>query len=204
VRAATPTPSATAATATPSPSSTVAVAVLGGAGSSAGPGDEPTSGGGTARLGPRGSPGPDGPLAPFLFLSMLATAGVGGLLLIRRRPRRNAMPKAALAVAGGDPVALGGGVLAMAMAPLGPPPVLRPALIISQVLFDPAEFVPDWAKPRPKAAVQPSGEMDAASDAATVQIEPSDPAPEAAKPASRPRRAKPTAAPRRRTTKRSP
>ena len=61
------------------------------------------------------------------------------------------MPKAALAVAGGgDAVAMGGGVLAMAMAPLGPPPILRPAVIISQVLFDPAEFVPDWAKPRPK------------------------------------------------------
>jgi len=191
--------------ATPSPSPSVAVAVLGGAGSSAGPGDEPTSGGGTARLGPRGSPGPDGPLAPFLFLSMLATVGVGGLLfLIRRRPRRDAVPKATLAAAGGDPVAVGGGVLAMAMAPLGPPPVLRPALIISQVLFDPAEFVPDWAKPRPKPGVEPPGAMDAASDEAIVQTDPSEPAPEATKPGSRARRPKPAASPRRRTTKRSP
>jgi hypothetical protein len=183
----------------------VAVAVLGGAGSSAGPGDEPTSGGGTARFGPRGSPGPDGPLAPFLFLSMLATAGVGGLLfLIRRRSRRDATPKAALAVAGGDAVALGGGVLAMAMAPLGPPAVLRPAVIISQVLFDPAEFVPDWAKPRPKPAIEPAPEMDAASDEATAQTEPSDPAPQGAKSKSRPRNPKPAASPRRRTTKRSP
>ena len=137
---------------------------------------------------------------------MLATAGVGGLLfLIRRRPRRDGMPKAALAVAGGgDAVAMGGGVLAMAMAPLGPPPVLRPAVIISQVLFDPAEFVPDWAKPRPKPAAEPPGEADPASDEATVQTEPSDPAPEDAKAASRPRRTKPAAAPRRRTSKRSP
>jgi hypothetical protein len=137
---------------------------------------------------------------------MLATAAVGGLLfLIRRRPRPDGMPKAALALAGGgDTVAMGGGVLAMAMAPLGPPPVLRPALIISQVLFDPAEFVPDWAKPRPKHAAEPPGETDTASDEATVLTGPSDPAPEDAKPASRQRRAKPAAAPRRRTSKRSP
>ena len=59
-------------------------------------------------------------------------------------------------------------MLAMAMAPLGPPPVLRPAVIISQTLFDPAEFVPDWAKPRPKPASEPPSEVGSAPDEASA------------------------------------
>jgi hypothetical protein len=40
------------------------------------PAGAPTSGGGAPRFGPRGSPGPDGPLGPFLLLSILAAAVV--------------------------------------------------------------------------------------------------------------------------------
>ena len=36
--------------------------------------------------------------------------------------------------------------------PLGPPPVLRPAAIFRQLLFDPAEIAPVWARPRPAFA----------------------------------------------------
>jgi hypothetical protein len=36
------------------------------------------------------------------------------------------------------------------LAPIGPP-VLLPAAIVSQVLFDATELVPAWAKPRPEA-----------------------------------------------------
>jgi hypothetical protein len=37
-------------------------------------------------------------------------------------------------------------------APLGPPPMLRPAAIFRQLLFDPAEITPVWARPRPAFA----------------------------------------------------
>ena len=49
------------------------------------------------------------------------------------------------------------GVAAMVRPPIDPdlapigPPVLLPAAIVSQVLFDATELVPAWAKPRPEA-----------------------------------------------------
>jgi hypothetical protein len=39
-----------------------------------------------------------------------------------------------------------------------PPPILQPAAIFRQYLYDPAEYTPEWARPRPKpeAAAAPA------------------------------------------------
>jgi hypothetical protein len=222
----TPSPVASAAPPTPAASPSQAAVVLGGPGSSARPGDDPI-GGGVGGLGPLGSPGPEGPLGPFLLLALLAAAVVVGLLLLaRRRSRRGGAPASSLEVTGdGEVVSGSGGALALAAASLGPPPVLRPAAIFSQVLFDPVEMVPDWAKRRPNPAIDapmapsapPPGSVEETVVAAapppeatttsthtpTPQAESPDPAPDDAKPTSRPRRTKTTGASRRRTTKRS-
>jgi hypothetical protein len=93
------------------------------------------------------------------------------------------------------------------MAPLGPPPVLLPATIISQVLFDAAELVPEWARHRPAPSMPPAATIEeiveAADEPMEEMIQAPDPAPEAAKPKSRPRRTKTGGAPARRTTKRN-
>jgi hypothetical protein len=184
------------------------VIVGGGAGGLAGPGGGPTSGGGAPRFGPRGSPGPDGPLGPFLLLSTLTAAVVGGLwLLLRRRPRWDRAAVAPIAAGGGEALHDGGGGLALAMAPLGPPPVLLPATIISQVLFDAAELVPEWARHRPAPSTPPAATVEEIVEAADEPVEAMtptpDPAPVDPKPKSRPRRTKTAGSPTRRTTKRN-
>jgi hypothetical protein len=61
------------------------------------------------------------------------------LKLTQRRPGRDRSPADGPAV----------DVTAIALdEPLGPPPVLRPAAIFRQLLFDPAESAPVWARPR--------------------------------------------------------
>jgi hypothetical protein len=93
------------------------------------------------------------------------------------------------------------------MAPLGPPPVLLPATIISQVLFDAAELVPEWARPRPAPSTTPPATVETPVETADEPVEAvipaPDPAPADPKPKSRPRRAKATGSPARRTTKRT-
>jgi hypothetical protein len=44
------------------------------------------------------------------------------------------------------------GAVALEAADLGPPPILQPAAIFRQLLFDPAESSPVWARPRPAPA----------------------------------------------------
>ena len=57
------------------------------------------------------------------------------------------------------------GAVALLDDPAGAPPVLRPAAIFRQVLFDPAaELTPVWARPRPASAP-----LAASSSAATVE-----------------------------------
>jgi hypothetical protein len=93
------------------------------------------------------------------------------------------------------------------MAPLGPPPVLLPATIISQVLFDAAELVPEWARHRPAPSTPRAATVETPVEAADELVEAvipaPDPAPADPKPKSGPRRAKSTGAPARRTTKRT-
>ena len=146
---------------------------------------------------------------PFLLLSTLTAAVVGGLwLLLRRRPRRDrAAAVAPIAAGGGEAPHDGGGGLALAMAPLGPPPVLLPATIISQVLFDAAELVPEWARHRPAPSTPPAATVEEIVEAADEPVEAMaptpDPAPVDPKPKSRPRRTKTAGSPTRRTTKRN-
>ena len=77
----------------------------------------------------------------------------------------------------------------------GPPPVLRPAAIFRQLLWDPAEASPVWARPRPAPpAVEPPASVPATAAGATVTA-PDPPngftsAANPPKPARGPRRAK--------------
>jgi hypothetical protein len=94
---------------------------------------------------------------------------------------------------------------------LGPPPVLRPAAIFRQLLYDPAELTPVWARPRAVAAPEPpTAPTPATAPTASnpPAVEPGDP-PRATldqpKPAKRTRRPKADAAaagPTRQTAKR--
>jgi hypothetical protein len=100
-------------------------------------------------------------------------------------------------------------------APLGPPPVLLPAAIFSQVVFDPMEITPEWAKPRPAPAPAPAGppSPDATLDESAARPGGSDgpdPAPDAApqtadavKPKKRARRPNANGTPARRRPKSS-
>jgi hypothetical protein len=94
----------------------------------------------------------------------------------------------------------------------GPPPVLRPAAIFRQLLWDPAEASPIWARPRPvPAAIEPASAPTTAPGMTATAPDPSDavtPDANPAKPARRPRRAKaessaaaPSAKPKRPTRK---
>jgi hypothetical protein len=69
-------------------------------------------------------------------LIALVSAIVGAFLLLLTRRRRRDQP------------AVDTGALALEGVPLGPPPSLIPAAIFRQVLFDPAELTPIWARPR--------------------------------------------------------
>jgi hypothetical protein len=69
------------------------------------------------------------------------------LKLAQRRPGRDRSPA--------DGPAVDVTSIALDDAPLGPPPVLRPAAIFRQLLFDPAESAPVWARPRPASAPDP-------------------------------------------------
>jgi hypothetical protein len=68
--------------------------------------------------------------------------------LLNLAPRRAGRDRAAAATPDVD---LDAAVLASALS--GPPPLLRPAAIFRQLLFDPAESLPVWARPRPAAAI---------------------------------------------------
>jgi hypothetical protein len=74
-------------------------------------------------------------------LIVAVSAFFGGLLLLlaRRRLRRDGSSSAA------------GTAYALEAADLGPPPILRPAAIFHQLLFDPVELTPVWVRPRPMA-----------------------------------------------------
>ena len=78
------------------------------------------------------------------------------------------------------------GALALDTAAVGPP-MLLPAIIFRQVLFDPTEFTPAWLKPRPAPAPQPAATV-AATVAAPVAADAG--STEEPRPAKRTRRAK--------------
>jgi hypothetical protein len=161
---------------------------VGDVGASPDPGDDPFGGITSGLFGPEGSAGPEGPLGPFLLLSVLATAVVGGFwMLLRRRPRRDQAQDPEVVV-GGAGAGAGAGALVFAAEPLGPPPVLLPAAIIRQILVDPTDYVPDWAKRHTKPApVEPEPMETAAEEPGAVgEPAPDEVAVEAASPAVEP------------------
>jgi hypothetical protein len=123
-----------------------------------------------------------GSLLPIL--SLIAAAGFFLLfLLARRRSRRDpARPV--------EPVA-DGGAMALAAVPLGPLPILEPAAIFRQVLWDPAEVAPVWVRPLPEPesvaaeTTEPATELVEATAGAEA-----DASPAVSKPAKRTRRPK--------------
>jgi hypothetical protein len=162
---------------------------------------------------PDGSAGPEGPLGPFLLLAVLTTSVMGGLLFGRRRGRHREPEPSPAPVPEVGTASL---ALASATVPLGPPPVLLPAAIIRQVLFEASELAPTWARPhttpepaseRPldEAAAEPSMEPQPTIVQPELELEP-EPAPTAAedvKPAKRTRRPKSSGTTTRRRTKSS-
>ena len=124
------------------------------------------------------------------------------LLGSRRRPGADPSPGAGPAV--------DGAAMALDAAAMEPAPVLLPAAIFRQVLFDPSEFTPVWLRPRPAFEPAPSSpsrppladapvaaaapvEADA-SVASAAQVEADAPI-EEPKPAKRTRRTKVTGSP---------
>jgi len=84
-------------------------------------------------------------------------------------------------------MAMAGGALALEDAEAGPPPVLLPAAIFRQLLFDPAELTPAWLRPRPVPEPDPAEAAGATIDAtAPADVLPTD----VPKPAKRTRRPK--------------
>lgn len=75
---------------------------------------------------------------------------LGGLLvrLGRRRSQQKGSP-------GDGPVVDADAMALDESAPLDAPPVLMPAVIFRQVLFDAAELTPAWARPRPAPVLDP-------------------------------------------------
>jgi hypothetical protein len=103
------------------------------------------------------------------------------LLLAPRRAGRDRSPA--------DGPAVDVDAMALEGAALGPPPILRPAAIFRQVLFDPAESSPVWARRRPSAP-DPASSSDPMIDRTAV----ADSAPTVEpKPAKRTRRPKASA-----------
>jgi hypothetical protein len=106
---------------------------------------------------------------------------LGGLRvrLGRRRTHENGSP--------GDAPAVDADAMALESDPLGPP-VLLPAAIFRQVLFDAAEFTPAWARPRPAPVPDPGGSSGPTVDKTVVaEVAPID----ESKPTKRTRRPKP-------------
>jgi hypothetical protein len=81
--------------------------------------------------------------------------------------------------------------MALAAVPLGPLPVLEPAAIFRQVLWDPAEVAPVWVRPLPEPepvaaeTTEPATELVEATAGAEA-----DASPAVSKPAKRTRRPK--------------
>ena len=111
--------------------------------------------------------------------------GFGGL---QRLLARRASP------APSDPPAVAYDSIDMDGAELGPPPVLRPAAIFRQVLYDPTEHAPAWLTRRPTlppmfaagGASAPSPTVDGAAAALVADVRASD-APTPVKRARRPK-----------------
>jgi hypothetical protein len=74
------------------------------------------------------------------------------LHLGRRRPEPDRPPE--------EPVTVDIDALPLEGATVGTVPMLRPAAIFHQVLFDPTEFTPAWLQPRPAAATGTPGPSD--------------------------------------------
>lgn len=132
------------------PSSTPSsIAAVGAVGSIPGRGDgaENTGGGGGLGFDVGRLIGGSSLAAPLIAA---VSAIVAGLLFLfgRRRSRRDRSP--------GEGLAVDATAMALEAATLGPPPVLQPAAIFRQVLFDPAEIMPAWARPRPAPAPDPA------------------------------------------------
>jgi hypothetical protein len=101
------------------------------------------------------------------------------LLLAPRRAGRDRSP------ADGLPVDVD--AMALEGAALGPPPILRPAAIFRQVLFDPAESSPVWMTPRPTPAPDPASSSDPMVDKTAVADSASTGEPKPTKRARRPK-----------------
>src|SRR6266550_4622 len=113
---------------------------------------------------------------------------LGRLLHItRRQSRRDQSAADGLAVDGG----------AMAETP-GPPRILLPAAIFRQVLFDPFEVTPIWARPRPGPAHDPATSPDPIVDETAVANSAST---DESKPTKRTRRPKASGSPSRTRTR---
>ena len=136
-----------------------------------------TGGGGGSGLGLVGGPftGASAFVAPSIAL---ASSILGGwLFFFWRRRKHQAMDASALALEG---------------AALGPPPQLVPAAIFREVLYDPEELTPVWAKPRAAPEADPVPSPDPVTEATTVAAAAPTDEP---KPAKRARRPKATGTP---------
>ncbi|HEV8544756.1 MAG TPA: hypothetical protein VGQ64_00555 [Candidatus Limnocylindrales bacterium] len=106
---------------------------------------------------------------------------LGGLLVRfgRRRTHAEGPPD--------DAPAVDADAMALESAPVGPP-ILVPAAIFRQLLFDAAELTPAWARPRPAPVPDPEGSSGPIVDKPVVaKVAPTD----APKPTKRTRRPKP-------------
>jgi hypothetical protein len=70
---------------------------------------------------------------------------------------------------------------------VGPAPMLRPAAIFHQTLFDPTEFTPAWLRPRPAPGTGPSRPSDLPGDQTAAEDSGSTDAPKPPKRARRPK-----------------
>ena len=109
--------------------------------------------------------------------------GFGRLFLFaRRRSRRDRTA--------GDGPAVDGSAMALEGATWGPLPVLLPAAIFRELLYDPTEFTPVWLRPRPAAEPDPASSSGPTVDEnAVANAAPTD----EPKPAKRKRQPKATA-----------
>ena len=70
------------------------------------------------------------------------------LHLGRRQPEPDCPPA--------EPVTVDIDAMPLESAPVGPVPMLLPAAIFHQTLYDPTEFTPAWLRPRPAPGTEPS------------------------------------------------
>ena len=82
------------------------------------------------------------------------------LHLGRRRPEPERPPEV--------PVTVDIDALPLEATTVGAVPMLRPAAIFHQVLFDPTEYTPAWLRPRPAATTETSTPSDLMADQAAV------------------------------------